>query len=601
MKKIFTLALALLGFAGVASAATVDDIAPLKHSYVLVCDEITNDGTVKPAVGTLVGDDHFLLAGSDKNKSVATNKGSVDLSVADGEIVTEAIAAKYGEYGKHLNSLRLKNQQDMFVMKVTAGSKIIIFFNGQGKTGASARIPKLSTDEKQTATLNAAPTAESGTVGTARLEYTAPDDMTIYVGSYNGDLYISYVIVEAKEAPGTPTVKVGNQTYEDGLWFREVTCKANPMIEEGSTDAIPTVVTYTTDGSTPTAASPKYTEPIKCYKDMTVKFQAFMDLFGTGEITDEDICPGADNEGNVNFQFNAPAINVDGAHVTIVSEYEDVQNYISLNGAEAEALNEIELSESATVSAYSVIENGDYCTFTTKSTAKDVYVLNPIKSEKIITVKSGDVVVDEEATATNTQGETVYKVVNGAIDYDKKDFFVKNPEFGIVKTETDAAYQIDGKEVYIKMNSTNISFKVDGYDSLTVVVTCSKNSCKTFNAANDETVTTDRKCFVNVSGKTYGTEDITATNEDGTPGNVITFGLKGEEGGSIFTFQKYSGTGNILISSIKFIPYFDDPTGISDVKAAAAQNGAVYNLAGQKVNAAFKGLVIKNGKKVVMK
>lgn len=42
-------------------------------------------------------------------------------------------------------------------------------------------------------------------------------------------------------------------------------------------------------------------------------------------------------------------------------------------------------------------------------------------------------------------------------------------------------------------------------------------------------------------------------------------------------------------------------TGISSVKTAAAQNGAIYNIAGQKVSASYKGLVIKNGKKIVNK
>jgi hypothetical protein len=53
-----------------------------------------------------------------------------------------------------------------------------------------------------------------------------------------------------------------------------------------------------------------------------------------------------------------------------------------------------------------------------------------------------------------------------------------------------------------------------------------------------------------------------------------------------------------LISFVKT----SDPTGISAVKAAAAhQNGTIYNLAGQVVNRGYKGLVIINGKKVVMK
>ena len=42
-------------------------------------------------------------------------------------------------------------------------------------------------------------------------------------------------------------------------------------------------------------------------------------------------------------------------------------------------------------------------------------------------------------------------------------------------------------------------------------------------------------------------------------------------------------------------------TGISSVKAAAEFNGAIYNIAGQKVSASYKGLVIKNGKKIVQK
>ena len=46
-----------------------------------------------------------------------------------------------------------------------------------------------------------------------------------------------------------------------------------------------------------------------------------------------------------------------------------------------------------------------------------------------------------------------------------------------------------------------------------------------------------------------------------------------------------------------------DPTGIEAVKTATAKNAdaAIYNLAGQKVDAAFKGMVIQNGKKFINK
>ena len=550
MKKIFTLVLALMGFAAATNAATVDDLAVLKHSYVLVCDQL---GT-RPGKGVLFGNDHFLdVTGG----STATNKGQVDLSVVDalGEdgtplYVTQDIVDKYGaDYaGPHYNWLRLKNAQDVIAMKLTAKSKVIMFIQGNNKTGKDARIPKIAKSADLSDALNAAPDeSHPSTVSGYRWEYTVDDDGLYYFGSYNGDMFVSFIIIEANEAPGTPTVKVGDQTFEGGLWFREVTCKANDMVEEGSTEKIPTVVTYTTDGSAPTAASPIYTEPIKCYQNMTVKFQAFMNL-GDGKPADDFICDGADNEGNVNFVFSAPAIAADGASFTITSPYaeQNGENYYKLNGGEEVKGDGATLTESATVTAYTKIANGEYATFTTQSTTKDVYVLNAIKEKKTIAVTAADVVLDEEATATSTTGD-VYKVENGAISADKKDFFVKNLTFSVVK---DANYQVPaGQEAYIQMSNTNITFFVAEGDSVDVKVTTTKNSCKTLNPDNDESVTTDRKNYVNVSGTTYGNDDVTAEN-----GNIIEFGLKGAEGGSYFTFQKYSGTGNILISSIEITP-----------------------------------------------
>ena len=600
MKKLFTLVVAIMAFAGVSNAATIDDLAVCKHSYVLIGDDWTNNGTEKIAKNTLYGDGYFFTpTGHDK----ATNKGTVDLSVADGVLVTEEIAAKYSEYGGHLNSLRLKTTQDQVVMKVTAKSKLIIFYNNNN----ADRYPVFAKDDKQSATWEPDFKSETFDGKSARIEWTAPDDVTVYIGA-NNQIFISYIIVEANEAPGSPTVKVGDQTFENGLWFREVTCKANPATEEGSDEQIPTLVTYTTDGTAPTAQSPIYTEPIKCYKDMTVKFQAFLD-FGDGQAWDEAICDGADNEANVSFSFDAPAIEANGATFTIVTPYAEQNgtNMYSVNGEEAVKGNGTTLTESATVSAYTEIANGTYGTFTSKSATKDVYVLNPIKEKKVITVTNAEIILDEEATATSTTGE-VYKVQNGEISADKMDFFVKNLEFTAVPN---ADYQVDGQEAYIKMNNTNITFLVAAGDVVNVKVTTSKNSCKTLNPENDESVTTDRKNYVNVSGTTYGNDDVTAEN-----GNIIEFTVKGgkdvtttdEEGNSsttleaadtYYTFQKYSGTGNILIASIEFTPA--DSEGIKTVNTTANANAALYNVAGQKVSEGFKGLVIKNGKKMIQK
>jgi len=536
MKKLFTLALVLMGFACVSNAATIDDLAVCKHSYVLVGDNYTNNGTEKIAKNSLYGDGYFFTpTGHDK----ATNKGTVDLSVADGVLVTEEIAAKYGEYGAHLNSLRLKTTQDQVVMKVTAKSKLIIFYNNNNDD----RYPVFAKDDKQKETWE--PDFKSETVDgkSARIEWTAPDDVTVYIGAKN-QIFISYIIVEANEAPGTPQVKLGDQKFEGGLWYREVTAKA--VEAEG----FPTIVTYTTDGSAPTAASPVYTAPIKCYNNMTVKFQAYMDL-GTGAADEAAKLDGADNEAPVNFAFDAPTINADGANITISTPYaqQNGSNFYKIGDADAVKGDAFTLTESATVTAYTEIANGSYGTFLSKKSSKDVYVLNPIKSKKIIAVTAGEVVLDEEATETSTTGP-VYKVENGAISADKMDFFVKNLEFAVVTNED---YQVDGETRYIKMNNTNITFMVADGDSVTVKVVCSKNSCKNI----DSESASDRQCVINVSGTTYmvpGTEVDDKGNTLGLApnegGNVIEFGLTG----GTYTFQKYSGTGNILIKSIEITP-----------------------------------------------
>ncbi len=51
-----------------------------------------------------------------------------------------------------------------------------------------------------------------------------------------------------------------------------------------------------------------------------------------------------------------------------------------------------------------------------------------------------------------------------------------------------------------------------------------------------------------------------------------------------------------------FIPVVDsETTGIAGVEAEKAENGAAYNMAGQRVDGSYKGIVIKNGKKVFVR
>ena len=199
MKKILSLlSLLMLCVVGV-NAASIDDVKVCEKSYVLCFDDWNENGSAKPGKGQLFGDGYFLdVTGG----SVATNKGKVNLSVlneADNNHVTQYIVDTYGaDYpDDHLNSWRLKNNQDVIAMKVIAGSKLIFFLQGNNKNGTAARIPKIATDAKLENALNAAPDETFPTTDEGfRYEWTASDDLTIYIGSYNGDMFLSYLIVE---------------------------------------------------------------------------------------------------------------------------------------------------------------------------------------------------------------------------------------------------------------------------------------------------------------------------------------------------------------------------------------------------------------------
>lgn len=525
-------------------------------------------------------------------------KKSFDLAEKNEDGTYKWFNGKYAEYGNHLNSLRLKNESNVFAIKLTAKSKIIICFNGQGKTGTQARYPKFAKDQKLATPLNDAPTDDSGTIGISTVEYEAPDDMTLYVGSWNNDIYVSYIIVEANEAPGTPSVKVGDQKYENGLWFREVTVKPAMVTEEGSEEALPSLVTYTTDGSAPNENSEVVpSDPIKVYQNQTLKFQAFMD-FGEGVPDVTGILKGAENEAEVSFSFDAPTITADKGNVTVTSPYaaQGGANVITIGDQTINGDN-VTLTESAEVSAKTVINNGTYGKFESKSTSIDALVLTPITEKQEIKAIAGDVVIDEQATKDDTAGNIHYTVKNGKHNADPKYIFFKNPVFGAVTAE-DAKYQVpEGQQVYLQMKDNDVAIYFETAQKSLVTITASKNSCK----AIDKPEEAKNLIFgVKMDGTDQQVADITADHEfvngdaaETLPGNVLKFFV---EAGT-HKMTRYTGTGNIFLSSIVIEPAGSN-TGINDIEANSTvkvkkviENGKVvivkgnnkYNVAGAQV------------------
>ena len=71
--------------------------------------------------------------------------------------------------------------------------------------------------------------------------------------------------------------------------------------------------------------------------------------------------------------------------------------------------------------------------------------------------------------------------------------------------------------------------------------------------------------------------------------------------GETYTVQGLFGQIFNNVPEILMTKKVQETTGITNVNAAESNDDTLYNLAGQKVNAAYKGIVIKNGKKYLVK
>ena len=167
---------------------------------------------------------------------------------------------------------------------------------------------------------------------------------------------------------------------------------------------------------------------------------------------------------------------------------------------------------------------------------------------------------------------------------------------------------------------TNLDGVVDAYE-----VTGNSGSAITKNAVT--TVAANTGLLLNAAAGTYaiplvasGT-DLSATNKlkavltgetvSAAAGNFTNFVLAGGSGTA--SFKKITGANSATVGAGKaylqlagssFAPqlFFDgDVTGIGAVKSINKEDGAYYNLAGQRVAQPQKGLYIVNGKKVIIK
>lgn len=218
-------------------------------------------------------------------------------------------------------------------------------------------------------------------------------------------------------------------------------------------------------------------------------------------------------------------------------------------------------------------------------------VLETVNLEKIA---AGDAVF----TITTPKENCYYKLLfdcqkgksNGLITVTKVEYYQEgtSPNIVDISNTPETAYTVAkakelidaGKglstEVYVKGIVTSVGQYSDKYKSLT------------YNISDDGEATNELKVY---SGKYLEGADFTSANQIKVGDKVI---VKGK-------LKKFNDTYEIDMNS-KIYSLNGVTTGINNITTdATLENAPAFNLAGQKVGKAYKGVVIKAGKKFVQK
>ena len=189
--------------------------------------------------------------------------------------------------------------------------------------------------------------------------------------------------------------------------------------------------------------------------------------------------------------------------------------------------------------------------------------------------------------------ELKYEVSSGAIE--------PQPAGGVI-------WEGDGSAGAVSWNGT-YRFALEGHDGASECI--AEIPQATWDKMMTETFYVDLEAATPQVRITNGWWDVEWVGGDIQPGNELltdngdgTFTLKVELANQPDLVATLLDK-HLLFTGANYTPikiYFaGGETAINSVKKAANADGAIYNVAGQKVNASYKGLVIKNGKKYIQK
>lgn len=403
-------------------------------------------------------------------------------------------------------------------------------------------------------------------------KFTSADDLqtgwTVVVNGklkvYESTLEFSYgskITSLVKPAAAAPTI------FGDESFLETATVTITPS-QEGAT------VYYTTNGEAPTDKSMKYTEPFTISATTTVKAIAYLN--GTASEVAEKTFTKTEpiTVAEALETADGTEVIVKGIVASVStwnSKYPNVNYFISDDG---KTTSELEIYRGtglngADIKSQSDIARGDIVIVKgTLTTHKKVKELSQGSTLLSITKP------DETATVTDA-GWATY-VTKNAVS------FQENVKAFTVSYDA-SADKITLNSVTAVPANTAVVLKADpGTYTLTKVESADAPESNALTYSwSDKTVETANTIYV------------LAQNS-----GVIGF-WPVKEGTTVAAFKGYLDLGSTS-SAKSFFP-LDDATGMNSIKAETRGDDVRYNLAGQRVDKNYKGVVIVNGKKLLVK
>lgn len=255
--------------------------------------------------------------------------------------------------------------------------------------------------------------------------------------------------------------------------------------------------------------------------------------------------------------------------------------------------NPIQITRTTTIKAMAVKDGK------TSSIVSATYTIEELQTMTLAQAQAAD-----KGTAVIVEGVVVASAANGAVLSDGTDYlYYYNNENPLtigqkVRMSGELGEYGGAKQLTSTATITELGTETVTHPTAVTLAAADFESIVTAKVAERKYVTFEGT--LNINGNYF---NIAIDGTEAAIGSIV----KPKEDISALNEKKVVVTGYLMYVNKKYVyvvaTSVEDATsaGINNVTAADIQNGVRYNLAGQKVNNGFKGVVIMNGKKMLQK